>query len=665
MKSINLRKDKFLFGNSEIQAQLNVIVVDDTPVSITPRTMEVLLYLIDNRERVVSIDELLAAFWVGRIVEESTIHRIISNIRHALGDSSKQSNYIKTVSKRGYQAIAMVENIDQNAMKEDSARALSENNEPLGDDLAEANTGINTKLSKKSFLAQFAAMALIFLLSLIVIFALYSYNTESSDPILDKDLDASKSIAVLPFTNLDEQEQMDGFSKGLVDAILDELAQIENLKVASRTSSSLLHNQNLSIETIGRKLKVNYVMEGSVQELGGKIRVIAQLIRVEDEFHVLSRTYTEPLDHNFTTASEISKHLARNAFNKLMIDLKRLHPQYFPEFHGVNPEAVELYIQSMEQYSDAINGEGGNKLVAMQLVERAVNIDPNFLEAQLDLAWNYIFRINPELTAEESSQRAHAAIELVLAKDPGSIIAQFFLVQTYLYLDLNYALADAICKKAIVHNPDARWWRAFIAGIESVEGRLESALHYLQMEHAQGDNANNPEFIHIFAQANYANERYQEALKIVDEGLNLIHQGKPRSRLLLIKANTLIKLNRLNEAKMLVDEVAITGSDAIEELALTLVKLGESDKARKALDVAVVTPNNRAFFVLTYHALGESELAFEYLKSGIQVRDSSVIVIMRSNELSRDFRIDKRFTELLTLLESKETHTDRYYNDTN
>ena len=96
----------FLFGDVEIRPDLNLIFQQGEEKTVTPRVMDILVYLVVNRERVVSSDELLAQFWPGRVVEESTIHRHISQIRSLLGDSAREPQYIKTVNKRGYQAIA-------------------------------------------------------------------------------------------------------------------------------------------------------------------------------------------------------------------------------------------------------------------------------------------------------------------------------------------------------------------------------------------------------------------------------------------------------------------------------------------------------------------------------------------------------------------------------
>ena len=96
------------FGDLEIQPYFNTITFDGVTSQLSPRVMDVLVHLVENSDRIVSANELLETFWTDRVVEESTIRRHISQVRTALGDSAKEAKYIKTVSKRGYQAVAPI-----------------------------------------------------------------------------------------------------------------------------------------------------------------------------------------------------------------------------------------------------------------------------------------------------------------------------------------------------------------------------------------------------------------------------------------------------------------------------------------------------------------------------------------------------------------------------
>ncbi len=96
------------FGEFLIEPSQNSLTKAGESQQVPPRVMDVLMYLIVHRDRIVPADELLDAFWPGRVVEESTIHRQINQIRKVLGDSAQNPKYIKTVSKRGYQAVALV-----------------------------------------------------------------------------------------------------------------------------------------------------------------------------------------------------------------------------------------------------------------------------------------------------------------------------------------------------------------------------------------------------------------------------------------------------------------------------------------------------------------------------------------------------------------------------
>jgi TolB-like protein len=115
-----------------------------------------------------------------------------------------------------------------------------------------------------------------------------------------------KSIAVLPFLNMSNDPEQEYFSEGMAEEVLNSLSHLKDLKVAGRTSSFQFKGKNLDLREIGEKLGVSNVLEGSVRKQGNKLRVTAQLIKVEDGFHLWSERYDRDMDDIFAIQDEIS-----------------------------------------------------------------------------------------------------------------------------------------------------------------------------------------------------------------------------------------------------------------------------------------------------------------------------------------------------------------------
>ena len=645
----------YQFGECEVYPELNTLVVNGTTIGTQPRAMEVLDFLVQNRDRVVTTAELLELFWPGRIVEESTIHRQISRIRSELGDSARASNYIKTISKRGYQAVAAVTPLPSRPNEQPTEPTTTTPSSEISSKGA-SHAGRRAQ-SNRTRLAVFGLTFV--LLGCFGLIALWQPGSSEPEGITTQF--KRESIAVLPLTTRNSSEQLDAIALGVVDRLLDQLAQEEHINVSSRTTAEQLAKQNLDIIEIGKQLDVEYVLEGSIQQLGTDYQVIAQLIRVSDGFHVLSKTIQRSFAEGFDGQQATSHKLARLIHNKMDIDLKRRYPGEYDIFDGVDPEAIKLFIQSIDQYRDALLNEGGDMLVAMQLVERAVAVDPSFSEAQLELAWNYIFRINPSLSVEESSTLSHAAIAKVLEKEPDSLSAQFSLIQALTNLDLNYAEADQLAEAAIRLEPNSPWWHVFRGVIAAREGRDTDAFRLMRMERALGVNNSNPEFIEIWIYALYRNANFGEAIEAADVGLSLLHTGKQRASMLVTKANIMIKMGDIEAASLLLEEAWEIGSREIpEQFGYGFARTNQPERARAALLAGKEKPNNRAHFVAGYSALGELDKAIDYIRTGIDDHDVSVLSEIRSNVWSPELLEDSRFQALLNRLEEKEQHTAYY-----
>ena len=192
------------------------------------------------------------------------------------------------------------------------------------------------------------------------------------------------SIAVLPFANMSSEEENGYFADGLTDQILNELAGLSGLQVTARTSSFKFKDKNEDIRKIGEELEVNYVLEGSVQYDGGsnRIKIIAQLINASNGYHLWSETYEDDFDEIFGIQEDVSRKVASQLRIQLLPEEDKMLSGKLTE----NTEAYKLFLES-RQYSMQRNDRDLTR--AIELLKKAVELDPDFAEAHAELAFVY------------------------------------------------------------------------------------------------------------------------------------------------------------------------------------------------------------------------------------------------------------------------------------
>lgn len=225
----------------------------------------------------------------------------------------------------------------------------------------------------------------------------------------------SKSIAVLPFVNMSSDKEQEYFSDGLSEELLNQLAQIPQLRVIARTSSFSFKGKEVDVLTIARALNVANVLEGSVRKSAKTLRVTAQLIRASDSSHLWSRTYDRDLTDIFKVQDEIASDVVA------ALKVKLLPTQELPKAPRTsNPEAYQQYLQG-RYYLSRFSIADLEK--ARAFLERACELDPKFplAWAALSQVWNAEAGWSDKLTrAEFTAMEAHAreAADRAVELDP-------------------------------------------------------------------------------------------------------------------------------------------------------------------------------------------------------------------------------------------------------
>ena len=202
---------------------------------------------------------------------------------------------------------------------------------------------------------------------------------ETREPLTE----AERSIAVLPFVNMSDDPSQEYFSDGISEEMLNLLARIPELRVISRTSAFQYKNTDLEIPEIAAQLRVEHVVEGSVRKAGNTVRITAQLIHAPTDTHVWSETWDRELDDIFAIQDEI----AARVVDRLRIDL--VGPT--PHAETVDPEAYILFLQADHIMAFGLPSGGfeESNARATDLLERAVEIEPDYVDALNELALAY------------------------------------------------------------------------------------------------------------------------------------------------------------------------------------------------------------------------------------------------------------------------------------
>ena len=226
------------------------------------------------------------------------------------------------------------------------------------------------------------------------------------------------SIAVLPFVNMSADPDQEFFADGMSEELINALTQVEGLRVIARTSAFSFKGTNADIATIGAKLKVSAVVEGSVRKAGNRLRIAAQLIDVAGGHHLWSEVYDRSLDDVFEIQDEIARTIVTTIRPKLLPDSAAPLVKRSTE----SQEAYELYLRAVDRSS---NFERWDTRTAIEMLKDATSIDPGYADAWARLAlactqMDFVFEPDRDWN-ERAEEAVHRAFEL----DPDNAEAQF------------------------------------------------------------------------------------------------------------------------------------------------------------------------------------------------------------------------------------------------
>ncbi|MEN3348582.1 MAG: hypothetical protein V7632_2217 [Bradyrhizobium sp.] len=262
-------------------------------VAIAPQVFDLLDYLIRNRERVVSKDDILGAVWNGRVVSDTALTTRLNAARNAIGDSGEEQRLIKTLPRKGFRFVGQVR----------EAR-----------DIAGPSPGD---------------------------------VPDSAPAVPDK-----PSIAVLPFANMSGDPEQEYFADGMVEEITTALSRFNMLFVIARNSSFTFKGKAVDIKEVGRRLGVRYVLEGEVRKASGKVRITGRLIEAATGTHIWADRFEREVTDIFALQDEVTLAVVSAIQPKLLKAEIALASRRRPEdltAYDLNLRAVQQAVRSTRE----------------------------------------------------------------------------------------------------------------------------------------------------------------------------------------------------------------------------------------------------------------------------------------------------------------------------
>lgn len=612
------------FGPYRLDPLKRRLMRDGEPLRLTPKAFELLLTLVEASGKTIGKDELLERVWAGTIVEENNLNQNITTLRKLLGDSRQESQYIATISGLGYRFVGEVRKV---GAEEESLQRRQDAKEEV----------LAAPRSSKSAI-RYAVLAIIPLGLAVLLYAFYTKAKPDPAPI------TASSIMVLPLENLSGDPEQEYFADGMTDALIGDLAKIGGLHVISRTSSMHYKGTKKSLPEIAGEIKVDVVVEGTVQRSGDRVVIRAQLIHAATDRHLWVRTYEREMRDILDLQSEIAQAIAR----EVQIRMTPAEQARLTNTHPVSPRAFDEYLQGRYLYWNKRTEENLNKAIAH--FQNAIKESPNFAQAHVGLAdcYNSLATVQvSQLPPIEARRQAEQAATKALELDAGLAEAHSALGQVKHY-NWNWTAAEDDFKRAIALNQSYANAHNFYASFLMSLGRIEESI-------AASNRARelDPFSLSISAQRGFLLEnarRYDEAI----EQLRRVTEMDPNHyQAYWILGHTYAAHGRFEDAvNASLKAVDLSGRNpgALGMLGLAYGRAGRKAEAKKILNELLELNKTRyvtpAALVNVYIGLDDKDQAFFWLDKAVQEK-SNYVAYLKVFPIADPLRSDPRFADLL------------------
>jgi len=411
----NVNRKVYEFKGFRLDGAERRLLHHGRPVRLKTKMFDLLLFLVENRGQLVEKDDLMREIWPDTIVEESNLTVSVSILRKRLGEDRAGREFIETIPRRGYRFVAEVKEIS-----------------------LDATTGIYTE-----------------------------ETSPRETPI--------ESLAVLPIQNSISDQNVEYLSNGITESIIDSLSQIPELRVLARSTVFRFKETEVNVQEVGKVLDVHAVALVRVIQLGEKLIIRSELVKVSDGSQVWGAQYSPTPADLLEIQGEMAKAISESLKIKLTPPLQKLVTRNYTN----NSEAYNLYLRGRYFWTRYTKDW---VLKSIEAFKQAIEIDSNYALAYAGMADAYFRLSNVYLPPREAMPKAKEAALKALEIDENLAEGHSSLGLVTLYYDLDWAAAEREFVKCLELNPDLVLAHQRYGSYLTFLGRFEDAIaHY---EHA-------------------------------------------------------------------------------------------------------------------------------------------------------------------------------------
>jgi TolB-like protein len=451
---------QFLFADYSLDTDRRELLRGSAPVAVEPQVFDLLVYLVRNRDRVVSKDDLIASVWDGRTVSDSTLASRINAARKAIGDSGERQRLIRTLQRKGVRFVA---DVRTNTQEGTPAQAT----------------------------------------------ALPDAQEQTRDPGVSPF--SRPAIAVLPFANMSGEPEQDYFSDGISEDLITALSKLRWFFLVARNSSFIYKGKSVHMKQIAQELGVGYVVQGSVRRSGDRVRITAELTDVVTGGQLWAERYDRVLADVFAVQDEITNAIVA-AIEPELYAAENFRARRKP------PGSLDAWGLVMQALSHYWRMTREDNVAAQALVAQAIAIDPNYAQALAILAVSHSFAIymgweDRSISGPVVERAARAAVRAD-STDPWARLA---MASAYRHL-ARFEDALAEFESALSLNPNFSLALAYYGLVLTYVGRWqegsEAARRALRLSPRDPLSAI---YGGVAAYAEFVGRNYEEAMRLAHE----------------------------------------------------------------------------------------------------------------------------------------------------
>lgn len=581
----------YSFGHFRLITAERLLLDGDEPVPLTPKVFDTLVYLVENRGRLIGKDELMEAIWPGTFVNENNVNKNVSVLRKVLRESDAEQ-FIETVPKSGYRFVAPVAVSTRSSVHEVPAIAPA-------------------PAPKAPFIGSFTWIAIVIVAAIITM--TLAFRPGARTPTTARQM---HSLAVLPFQRLDATAGPNYLGLALADATINRLGYARRFAVRPTSSVERYSDRRVDALAAAKDLRVDGVVEGTIQSSAGRTRVTVQLISATDAAPVWSAKF----DTRSADAFELEDLVGGAVARALVADAAAPRsPRHRPA-----PQAYDAYVRGEYYLSHRAPKDIPAALAAFQ---ESVAADANFAAGHAGIAESYLllslYRLEqPSKAFPQSKAAAERALELdpMLAEAHGCLGAAAF------YYDHDAMNAGRELRRALELNPAYDAGRRWYANYLTAMGRFDEAAR--QMNLARSYDPQSLMLRSVLGWHLFMARRYDEAAKQLQSTLDIDNAFLPALQTLEMVD---IEKKKYDDAIALLDRVTAVGGEsfAAPDLARIYAFRGDRDRAaswlRRCEALAAHGKVMAYDLASVYAAMGDYPKAIAAMHRSIDAHESALV----------------------------------------